>query len=43
MDFRNQIRDVLGTRIEMRLGDPSDSEVDRRVAANVPKGGPGAA
>ena len=41
MDFRNQIRDVLGTRIEMRLGDPSDSEVDRRVAANVPKGRPG--
>jgi S-DNA-T family DNA segregation ATPase FtsK/SpoIIIE len=41
MDFRNQIRDVLGTRIEMRLGDPSDSEVDRRLAANVPKGRPG--
>ena len=41
MDFRNQIRDVLGTRIELRLGDPSDSEVDRRVAANVPKGRPG--
>jgi S-DNA-T family DNA segregation ATPase FtsK/SpoIIIE len=41
MDFRNQIRDVLGTRIEMRLGDPSDSEIDRRVAANVPKGRPG--
>ena len=41
MDFRNQIRDVLGTRVELRLGDPSDSEVDRRVAANVPKGRPG--
>ena len=41
MDFRNQIRDVLGTRIELRLGDPTDSEVDRRVAANVPKGRPG--
>ena len=41
MDFRNQIRDVLGTRIEMRLGDPSDSEVDRRVAANVPRARPG--
>lgn len=41
MDFRNQIRDVLGTRVELRLGDPTDSEVDRRVAANVPKGRPG--
>ncbi len=41
MDFRNQIRDVLGTRVELRLGDPSDSEVDRRVATNVPKGRPG--
>ncbi len=41
MDFRNQIRDVLGTRIELRLGDPTDSEVDRKVAANVPKGRPG--
>jgi S-DNA-T family DNA segregation ATPase FtsK/SpoIIIE len=41
MDFRNQIRDVLGTRIEMRLGDPTDSEVDRRVAANVPRARPG--
>ncbi|WP_299447155.1 type VII secretion protein EccCa [uncultured Phycicoccus sp.] len=41
MDFRNQVRDVLGTRVELRLGDPTDSEVDRRVAANVPKGRPG--
>ncbi len=41
MDFRNQIRDVLGTRVELRLGDPTDSEVDRRIAANVPKGRPG--
>jgi S-DNA-T family DNA segregation ATPase FtsK/SpoIIIE len=41
MDFRTQIRDVLGTRIELRLGDPSDSEIDRKAAANVPKGRPG--
>ncbi|HMM93839.1 type VII secretion protein EccCa [Phycicoccus sp.] len=41
MDFRNQIRDVLGTRVELRLGDPTDSEVDRRLAGNVPKGRPG--
>ncbi|MEO5608413.1 MAG: type VII secretion protein EccCa [Ornithinibacter sp.] len=41
MDFRNQIRDVLGTRVELRLGDPTDSEVDRRMAASVPKSRPG--
>jgi DNA segregation ATPase FtsK/SpoIIIE, S-DNA-T family len=41
MDFRTQVRDVLGTRIELRLGDPSDSEIDRRIAAGVPLGRPG--
>ena len=41
MDFRMQIRDVLGTRVELGLGDPGDSEIDRKVAANVPKGRPG--
>ena len=40
-DYRTGIRDVLGTRLELRLGDPLDSEVDRRVAANVPSGRPG--
>ena len=40
MDFRNQIRDVLGTRIEMRLGDPSDSEVDRRRRGQRAQGPP---
>lgn len=41
LDLRTQIRDILGTRIELRLGDPSDSEIDRRIAANVPRGRPG--
>ena len=41
MDFRMQLRDVLGTRVELGLGDPSDSEIDRKQAANVPKGRPG--
>ena len=40
-DFRAAIRDVLGTRLELRLGEPSDSEIDRRVAALVPAGRPG--
>jgi len=41
MDFRSAVKDVFGTRLELRLGDPSDSEIDRKVAANVPKGRPG--
>jgi ESX secretion system protein EccC len=35
------LRDSMGTKIELRLGDPSDSMIDRRVAMNVPKGKPG--
>ena len=41
MDFRTQIKDALGTRVELRLGDTTDSEIDRKVAANVPKERPG--
>lgn len=41
MDFRSQVKDVFGTKVELRLGDPSDSEIDRRVAGNIPKGRPG--
>ncbi len=40
-DFRAAMRDVFGTRLELRLGDPMDSEVDRKVAALVPTGRPG--
>ncbi|KAA9162886.1 type VII secretion protein EccCa [Amycolatopsis acidicola] len=40
-DIRPAIKDMLGTRFELRLGDPSESEVDRRVAVNVPEGRPG--
>ncbi|WP_191303940.1 type VII secretion protein EccCb, partial [Amycolatopsis bartoniae] len=35
------IKDMLGTRFELRLGDPSESDIDRRVAVNVPEGRPG--
>ncbi|WP_170185624.1 type VII secretion protein EccCa [Lapillicoccus jejuensis] len=42
-DLRPALRDVLGTRVELRLGDPLDSEVDRRQAARVPLGRPGRA
>jgi S-DNA-T family DNA segregation ATPase FtsK/SpoIIIE len=41
MDFRPAIRDLLGTRLELRLGDPSDSYLNRRVAGNVPERAPG--
>lgn len=40
-DFRAAMRDQLGTRLELRLGDPMDSEVDRKVATLVPTGRPG--
>ncbi len=40
-DYRAAMRDVLGSRLELRLGDPLDSEVDRKVAAVVPTGRPG--
>ena len=41
MDYRSQVKDVFGTRIELRMGDPMDSDVDRKVAVNVPKDRPG--
>jgi S-DNA-T family DNA segregation ATPase FtsK/SpoIIIE len=40
-DYRAAVRDLLGTRLELRLGDPMDSEVDRRLAALVPPSRPG--
>ncbi|WP_200210215.1 type VII secretion protein EccCa [Micromonospora coerulea] len=37
-DFRPAIRDLFGSRLELRLGDPADSVlVKRAVAANVPE------
>jgi DNA segregation ATPase FtsK/SpoIIIE, S-DNA-T family len=41
MDVRPGLRDLISTRFELRLGDPADSEMDRRTAANVPEGVPG--
>jgi S-DNA-T family DNA segregation ATPase FtsK/SpoIIIE len=41
MDLRPAIRDLLGTRLELRLGDPTDSYLDRRTAMNVPAESPG--
>ncbi|MGO1472300.1 MAG: type VII secretion protein EccCa [Flaviflexus sp.] len=41
MNFRTQVKDMFGTRLELRLGDPLDSEIDRKVAKNVPERLPG--
>jgi S-DNA-T family DNA segregation ATPase FtsK/SpoIIIE len=41
MDVRSNLRDTIGGRLELRLNDPNDSEIERRVAAAVPAGVPG--
>jgi ESX secretion system protein EccC len=41
MEVRSSMRDLMGSQFELRLGDPSDSAIDRRAAANVPQGSPG--
>lgn len=40
-DIRPGLKDQIGTRLELRLADPVDSEIDRRQAAMVPKRLPG--
>ncbi|MFJ4003298.1 type VII secretion protein EccCa [Streptomyces sp. NPDC090023] len=41
MEVRANLKDHLMNRLELRLGDPMDSEIDRKIAANVPTGVPG--
>ncbi|OBJ82780.1 type VII secretion protein EccCb [Mycobacterium asiaticum] len=40
-EIRPALKDQIGTRIELRLGDPADSELDRRRAREVPRDHPG--
>lgn len=40
-DFRPALKDQLGTRIELRLGDPAESEMDRRRARELTARPPG--
>lgn len=40
-EIRPALKDQIGTRVELRLGDPADSEVDRRQARQVPHDRPG--
>ncbi|WP_258055495.1 type VII secretion protein EccCb [Streptomyces sp. Ru62] len=35
-EFRPRLRDLMGTELELRLGDAVDSEVGSRIAATVP-------
>lgn len=41
MEIRPAVKDMLGTRVELRMGDPIDSEVGRKAAEMVPVGRPG--
>lgn len=41
MDIRAAVRDMFGTKLELRLGEPGDSVINRRAAVNVPEGTPG--
>ncbi|WP_052412217.1 type VII secretion protein EccCa [Streptomyces mutabilis] len=39
VELSAQVRDQAGTRLELRMGDPMDSEVDTRKARSVPRSG----
>ncbi len=41
MELRPALRDLISSRLELRLGDPSESEFDRRIAGDVPGNSPG--
>ncbi|MGH3773216.1 MAG: type VII secretion protein EccCa [Pseudonocardiaceae bacterium] len=40
-EIRPALKDLLGTRFELRLGDPGESDIERRAALNVPPSRPG--
>ncbi len=41
LELRLGMRDLMGTKLELKLGDAIDSEIDRRTAAAVPSDRPG--
>lgn len=41
MEIRPAVKDMLGSRVELRMGDPVDSEIGRKWAELVPVGRPG--
>ncbi|OLR95297.1 type VII secretion protein EccCa [Actinokineospora bangkokensis] len=40
-DLRTHLRDLFGSKVELRLGDPIDTAIDRKEALRVPEGAPG--
>ncbi|WP_037607526.1 type VII secretion protein EccC [Streptacidiphilus rugosus] len=40
-EVRPALKDLLQTRVELKLGDAMESEIDRKVAQNVPANAPG--
>ncbi len=41
MEIRTKLRDNIGSRLELRLNDPSDSEFGKAIASAIPVGVPG--
>ncbi len=41
MDMRPALRDMFGTKVELKLGEAADSVINRREALNVPEQTPG--
>jgi DNA segregation ATPase FtsK/SpoIIIE, S-DNA-T family len=41
LEIRPALRDSIGTRVELRLNDPAESEVNRRLAARLAHAAPG--
>lgn len=41
LDMRMGLRDLIGTKVELKLGDALDSEVDRKAQRGIPAGRPG--
>ena len=40
-DIRMNMRDMFGLKLELKLSDDTESEIDRKAAVNVPKNRPG--
>ncbi|MEV0272621.1 type VII secretion protein EccCa [Hamadaea sp. NPDC050747] len=40
-DLRMNVRDLFASKVELKIGDPIDSFIDRRAAMSVPAGAPG--
>ncbi|MDT0305679.1 type VII secretion protein EccCa [Streptomyces sp. DSM 44917] len=41
LDMRMGLRDLIGTKVELKLGDALDSEMDRKAQRTIPAGRPG--